>query len=253
MAQDLEPSQEPDHSPDPEIISKSKRRSFLKKVDEEYIERKKRQKLRSVSSEEIEKEDKFFNNLYRARAERSKEMASKDKLTGLPNRRAFDEAIARLTSEKKPLAMLILDIDKFKNVNDTYGHDAGDEVLKKVSQRLEQSIKSHEDILTRTRSVGRIGGEEFAVLLPGITNVDDLTKVAERIRLNIGDSPMSVDIGGKTIELPITVSIGGGLYRGESIKSFFRSVDQKLFLAKKNGRNQSVVVQPDAMTSDQAA
>lgn len=96
--------------------------------------------------------------------------------------------------------------------------------------------------------------EEFAVLLPGITNVDDIIRVAERIRSSIGSSPISVDKDGKNIELPVTVSIGGGVYRGGSATEFFSRVDTiGLYGAKTSGKNKVVIVPPKIEPLEQVA
>ena len=164
-------------------------------------------------------------------------------MTGLPNRRAFDEQYANLISKGKPFGLLIFDLDNFKYFNDVHGHMVGDNVLTQVSFLAASSIRSKrdkntsEDSIAKTGTLGRFGGDEFAVLLPDITNVDDLKRVAERLRTTIGNSPISVNKYGKTI----TLSAGDGIYNGEDAKEFFIRVDtQGLYKAKK--KNNKVVI-----------
>lgn len=150
-----------------------------------------------------------------------------DKLTNLYNRRYFEDTvmnkIAELNNERSSVSMLILDIDRFKNVNDTYGHDAGDSVLAEVAMLIKQCLRK-EDILVRW------GGEEFVVILP-FTNAQEGTVIAERIRTNIENHifkyvkkiTISIGVAEKTIE--------------ESFEDWFRRVDNAMYKAKEGGRN----------------
>lgn len=154
-----------------------------------------------------------------------------DVLTELPNRRYFENAFEAYLNEfnavGKSLGLLVLDLDFFKSVNDNYGHDVGDLVLREVALRLHAITRSH-DI------VARLGGEEFAVVAP-FTNHDQLLNIAERYRSNI--ESLKVDIG--NLILRPTVSIGVATNEGEhtDIHEMFKRADHKLYEAKNSGRN----------------
>ena len=151
-----------------------------------------------------------------------------DALTGLANRRPFAEYLGLsmdLARRKQiPTCMLLADIDHFKSINDTYGHDVGDMVLRALAGMLRSAC--------RTRDLAaRIGGEEFAVLLTA-TKLEDAVLVAERIRQNIGKTPLLPD-GGR-----VTVSIGVAQYRpNESAQTFMKRADAAMYRAKAGGRN----------------
>ncbi|MEZ5870603.1 MAG: GGDEF domain-containing protein [Nitratireductor sp.] len=157
--------------------------------------------------------------------------ASTDPLTGLHNRRYFETALqdvlTEFSAQQAPLGLLVFDLDHFKLVNDTHGHDAGDIVLKEVALRL-KAITRDSDI------VARIGGEEFAVITPYASH-EQLLMVAERYREMI--SSLKVDIG-KVILRP-TISIGVATNsKGETeAADLFKAADRKLYEAKRNGRN----------------
>lgn len=158
-------------------------------------------------------------------------LATTDVLTDLPNRRSFMEQAGKRHAEwlrhRRPYAVLMLDLDHFKQVNDTYGHLAGDLVLKIVASSLRQHIRC-EDI------IGRLGGEEFCVLLIGLGEAD-VVLLAERIRAEI--AKLIIEFEGQTI--PITASFG--LLPPESLSDDFNKVlkdaDQMMYQAKKEGRN----------------
>ncbi len=154
-----------------------------------------------------------------------------DSLTGLWNRRHFDEQLERVLAETDRFggscALVICDIDHFKKVNDTYGHDAGDAVLVQVAEALREAV--------RTVDVSaRIGGEELAVILPQ-TSLDGAVELADRLRQRI--ESLAVPHDGVTLR--VTVSMGVATYRvGEAGKAqLFKRADEKLYLAKNSGRN----------------
>ncbi|WP_011581079.1 MULTISPECIES: GGDEF domain-containing protein [Chelativorans] len=153
-----------------------------------------------------------------------------DSLTGTYNRRYFDDALAEYLLEfgriHKPVGLIILDLDHFKQVNDAYGHDIGDEVLRRVARCL-QELTRHDDV------VARLGGEEFAILAP---NMDEqgLAKLGERARQAI--SALAVNAG--NIRLRISTSVGLAVWDGnESVEEFYRRADRMLYQAKRMGRN----------------
>ena len=154
-----------------------------------------------------------------------------DELTGLPNRRAFvqrlDQELSRSQRTGKPLAMVLLDIDKFKAINDGYGHYVGDMILRCYAQNMIQELRQH-DLLAR------YGGEEFVLLLPE-TLLDEARQAMGKLARRIQREPL--DAGGTTIVLP-TFSAGIACLRaGESAMGLINRADQALYLAKRLGRN----------------
>ncbi|EOC1778115.1 sensor domain-containing diguanylate cyclase [Vibrio fluvialis] len=151
-----------------------------------------------------------------------------DSMTGLLNRRGLDKAIESFRLENVPFSVLALDIDYFKKVNDTYGHDVGDELLKNVSQLMKNQAREH-DVLCRA------GGEEFMIFLPN-TDLNRAFEAAERIR-------KSIEIYSFPIVGNITISIGISSWEGlaERIDDVIKKSDQALYKAKNNGRNRTEV------------
>ncbi len=158
-----------------------------------------------------------------------KHESERDFLTGLYNRRSiitFLEKFIELSKRNdKPLSFMILDLDKFKRINDTYGHIVGDEVLKSVARAIEDSIRSS-DI------AGRFGGEEFSVILPE-TNLNKACDVAERIRSNIEN----MRVKNQNEDISITVSVGVAEFKDDTINGFIGKADKALYEAKESGRN----------------
>ena len=154
-----------------------------------------------------------------------------DHLTGLSNRRAFFE-VAGLEFERwkkrpRPLSLLTIDADHFKNINDTYGHATGDVVLKHLSKILQDSVRSM-DI------VARVGGEEFCVLLPSI-DLEGAVKIAERIRTSVADSLLEVD--GKQIVYTVSIGVSEVDENVTGVDMLLKLADEALYLSKHKGRN----------------
>lgn len=162
-------------------------------------------------------------------------MAITDGLTGLFNHRNFQEKLAtefrRLERFSDPLSLLLIDIDFFKKINDTYGHPAGDEVLREVSRIISETIRSV-DI------PARYGGEEFAALLPG-TNHGGALKMAERLRGTIAKKRFRIE----EKELRLSVSIGASTspHDAGTKEELVEKADKALYYAKRNGRNRCVL------------
>ena len=156
-------------------------------------------------------------------------LADFDSLTGIYNRRKIEDIlileVERARRYGKPLSVLFIDIDNFKEINDTYGHKRGDQVLRRVASLIRQELRS-------TDCVGRFGGEEFLVVLPE-TKPEEAVKVAERIRRIIERT----DFGG----VRVTVSIGVTGYRdGETHMDILERVDSAMYKAKADGKNRVV-------------
>ncbi len=186
----------------------------------------------------------FMVNALTGQCERLKELASKDKNTGLWNQNAFMEYVANLFEDKKSITMfsfVFADIDHFKVVNDTYGHDAGDFVLKEVGLIIKETMRVFDvgaKISEKKTGVEayRIGGEEFGFILHG-TDANGAYSFAERLRRNIAEHQFVYE--GKTID--VTMSFGVTEYVKEADKSFDtmkKRGDEALYESKNNGRNQ---------------
>lgn len=164
-------------------------------------------------------------------------LAATDTLTGLANRRHFLDqmalALARCQRHDTPIALLMLDLDFFKQVNDQYGHATGDEVLRHVAGIMAASLR-------RIDLLGRLGGEEFAILLPD-TDVEGATEFAERLRQETATHPASTPTG----EIRITISIGVTPFLADDahVDTILARADRALYRAKGNGRNR-VEVEP---------
>ena len=162
--------------------------------------------------------------------------ATHDALTGVWNRgtilETLEREISRSRREGGSLGVIIGDLDHFKSVNDTYGHLAGDDVLKEATRRMQASVRSYD-------AVGRYGGEEFLILLPGCNSAVIADK-AEQLRAAVSGSPMETQSG----SLRITMSLGGvatAAWPDEDSKHILNMVDSALYRAKQEGRNRSVM------------
>nr|WP_318540045.1 sensor domain-containing diguanylate cyclase [Terribacillus saccharophilus] len=158
-------------------------------------------------------------------------MAYHDTLTGLPNRRLFkeklDQALEEAKQTKKKVAVMYLDLDNFKYINDTFGHDVGDELLNQFAQRVKECLRE-EDVLSRQ------GGDEFTILLPAIEEEQDAIRIAENIRASF---QRAWNIGRNLFKT--TSSIGIAFYPAHGKKGYelMRSADTALYQAKKDGKN----------------
>ena len=167
--------------------------------------------------------------------------AATDSLTELPNNRAFREALARELARsvraKTPVSLIMVDIDFFKRVNDTYGHAAGDETLRAVAQRLRGALRAGD-------MPARYGGEEFVVLLP-VTEIEGARVVAERLRNAIAAAPVVLEDG---TSLPVTASFGVAVTMAGPPDSseLFNRADSALYVAKRGGRNRVEVERSEA-------
>ncbi|MBC8419853.1 MAG: diguanylate cyclase [Desulfobacterales bacterium] len=162
------------------------------------------------------------------------ELANTDPLTGLLNRRAFlermEQEMSRAQREKKPLSLILADIDHFKSVNDTYGHQIGDLVLQRFVGQLTTSTRPYDFL-------GRYGGEEFVVCLPGGDGLQ-AASVSERIRRQVEDMEIMLPDDSRSIR--ITASFGtasNSIESGKNIDLLIKRADDALYLAKDKGRN----------------
>jgi len=176
-----------------------------------------------------------FNHM----ADELKARARTDDLTSLPNFRAFreriDSEIDRAARYESRFGVLVLDLDRFKNYNDTYGHLAGNDALQRVSRAIRETVRSVD-------FPARYGGEEFAVILPEI-DAASVALIAERVRIAVEALPAPA--GGSTV----TVSIGVAIYPidGANPEALFKTADERLYVAKEQGRNRVISAAPTTL------
>lgn len=159
-----------------------------------------------------------------------KNQAIIDGLTGLFNHRylyeRLEEEVKKYSRNNSSFVVMMLDIDHFKNINDTWGHLTGDKILKELSQILKENIR-------QTDVVGRYGGEEFLIMLTEI-NLNEGFEIAEKVR-------QVIQFAEFTDKIRLTVSIGIEAYNGENISELIKKADNKLYVAKNSGRNKTVL------------
>ena len=157
-----------------------------------------------------------------------------DELTGLRNRRAVMQELELLVAtarrHRRPLSALMIDVDRFKEINDTYGHRAGDEVLNKIAHRIMGRLRTG-DI------AGRLGGDEILILLPE-TDAEGAAALADSVRAAVAARPVMTPEG----PIDVTVSVGAGSWDGESADLLRDRADQALYAAKAAGRDRSVAL-----------
>ncbi|MBL4892739.1 MAG: PleD family two-component system response regulator [Rhizobiaceae bacterium] len=179
---------------------------------------------------------KRYNDCLRNSVQNTIEMAVTDGLTGLHNRRYLDSHLATLFDKAKAkqshLSTIMCDIDHFKLVNDTHGHDVGDEVIREFAERLKKCVRGVD-------LASRYGGEEFVVVMPD-TDVALAAIVAERIRASIADHPFIVEKGASQLAITVSVGVSSIEEDDDDPLKLLKRADIGLYTAKKNGRNQVI-------------
>jgi two-component system cell cycle response regulator len=179
---------------------------------------------------------KRYADRLRDNVQQSIEMAITDGLTGLYNRRYMESHLGSLLEQAgargKPLTIMVLDIDFFKSINDTYGHDAGDDVLREFATRIRKSIRGID-------LACRLGGEEFVIVMPE-TDMAVATIVAERLRRRIASEPFIIAQGAKAIDVTISIGIATLDTADDTASTILKRADQALYRAKRDGRNRVV-------------
>nr|WP_319388837.1 PleD family two-component system response regulator [uncultured Cohaesibacter sp.] len=180
---------------------------------------------------------KRYTDALRDSIQHTMELAIMDGLTQLYNRRYMtshlNALLASAREKQKPLSVLLMDIDFFKSVNDTHGHDAGDEVLQEFSQRMRKNTRGID-------LVCRYGGEEFVVIMPD-TDHSLATVVAERIRKKVFEKPFIIHKGRQMIDVTVSIGLASSSKGLETQDELLKRADQALYQAKHDGRNRVVV------------
>lgn len=175
-----------------------------------------------------------------------KKLAFFDSLTGLPNRHSIEQKLIALVDVAKStgtlFGILLIDLDSFKNVNDTYGHIVGDQLLTRVSRRLKKRLRESD-------TAGRIGGDEFMVIVRNIRDSDQLIDIANNF-IDAFTTPVVLN-DSITLPLNVTITIGASLYpiHGKDYVHLFRNADTALYHAKAEGKNRAQLYQSEFTTS----
>jgi two-component system cell cycle response regulator len=176
---------------------------------------------------------KRYQDALKAQYQKSVSMALTDGLTGLYNRHYLNTHLGNMvkqaTKNGKNLALMIMDMDHFKSVNDTYGHDVGDMVLKQLADMISRAARS-------TDLAARFGGEEFVILMPETDPVAALG-AANRMREIVENTPFIISKDGKTINRTVSIGVANLLETGDSGEGLLKRADEALYFAKNNGRN----------------
>jgi two-component system, cell cycle response regulator len=179
---------------------------------------------------------KKYQDALKANYKKTISQAITDGLTGLYNRHYLDNHLNNLVREalnnNKPLSLMILDIDKFKSVNDTYGHDVGDVALKHISAIIVSTVRSSD-------LAARLGGEEFVVLMPGTDSVQ-AKAAAERLRKNVEISSFAIPHPPGKISITVSIGVSFMNEMGDSGQALLKRADEAMYKAKNAGRNQVV-------------
>jgi len=180
---------------------------------------------------------KRYTDFLRDSLDHSLELAVTDQLTGLHNRRYMEgqlEALVRraVVGGGDPVSLLVIDIDHFKKINDGFGHDVGDEVLREFAVRLASNVRAVDLPV-------RFGGEEFVVVMPD-TELDHAQRIAERIRLHVAGSPFRVMGGEELLTVTISIGVAASLPEADDQVRLLRRADEALYEAKASGRNRVI-------------
>lgn len=179
---------------------------------------------------------KRYNDRLRMSVTETIEMAVTDPLTGLHNRRYLDSHLKTLfdrsMARRRPLSVMITDLDRFKKINDTFGHDGGDAVLREFAARLRKNVRGID-------LACRFGGEEFVVVMPD-TEASVAKMVAERIRSEIEKHPFTIDAEGNAINVTISIGVSSLRHGQDSVDALVKRADIALYEAKASGRNRVV-------------
>ncbi len=195
--------------------------------------------IRNKDGEIIGAVESFSNNekviQTRRQVDELRQSVFTDPLTGVGNRRQLEERLYATKIEVERgvgiAGLIFIDIDKFKNINDTYGHEVGDEILLMVVRTLKHNLRA-------TDLLGRWGGDEFMAIIQDVQDLSTLQDVAKKLRVMVESSRLDLE----TVRLSVTISIGATLIQaGETSENFFQRADQLMYKSKQAGRNQITV------------
>ncbi|MGE0047009.1 MAG: PleD family two-component system response regulator, partial [Hyphomonadaceae bacterium] len=179
---------------------------------------------------------KRYMDALRATLDQGLELAVTDQLTGLFNRRflttQLEPLVLRAACGGDPVSVMIADIDHFKKINDTYGHDVGDEVLREFAARMATNVRPSDFAC-------RMGGEEFAVVMPNTTG-DVGCLAAERLRRHVAGAPFIVANGTERLDITVSIGVAATEGRDETAETLIKRADEGLYQAKRSGRNRVV-------------
>jgi two-component system cell cycle response regulator len=179
---------------------------------------------------------KRYTDYLRDNLDHSLELAVTDQLTGLHNRRYMQSRLdalgKRAAAGGEPVALLVVDIDHFKKINDSFGHPVGDEVLREFAVRLASNVRAIDLPV-------RFGGEEFVVVMPD-TRLEDAHRIAERIRLHVAGSPFRVLGGEELLSVTISIGVAASLAGADTPQALLRRADAAMYEAKAAGRNRVI-------------
>ena len=192
---------------------------------------------------------KLLDDRLRATYAQNLTAAVTDSLTGLNNRHYLESHFVavsrRLESAKKPISLLVLDLDKFKSVNDTHGHMVGDEVLKGLARRILGNLRTMDTAV-------RYGGEEFLVLMPEAT-LAEATAAAERLRRAVADQPFDASVPEGKLAATISIGVASTMAGADGLHAVIKAADAALYEAKRTGRNRVVTAGPNPQHEDPPA
>lgn len=179
-----------------------------------------------------------------AAQESMRHAATHDSLTGLMNRGEVMDTLRRelerARRSQKPVCVILGDLDKFKDINDTCGHLFGDEVLREIGRRLRAKLRVYD-------AVGRYGGEEFLMILPGCDAMTGIIR-ADQLRLNVAAKPVVSTRGSRTVTLSLGIAVSTDI-DGQDVEVLLHHADKGLYLAKKNGRNRVEHIEADLQST----
>ncbi len=226
------------HRPVLAIVNADERKQMLKALElgvNDVIPRPiDMQELQARARTQIKR--KRYTDFLRNTLDRSLELAVTDPLTGLNNRRFLDHQLNMLMARHMKggagMSLLMLDIDFFKRINDGYGHDGGDEVLKEFARRLALNVRAID-------MACRFGGEEFVVLMPE-TEGGDALRIAERVRAQVADEPFLLS-DGRSLWVTVSVGVATSQGLGDGPEGLVKRADEAVYEAKQSGRNRVIV------------
>lgn len=229
---------------DPENVKEGRRRARIIPEIETNLQRYEKGFLTkseylALTANRVLDQDRQLSYLRQA-LEKAKGKILFDRTTGLPNEEYFQESYEEAVKKGEPFGLLLIDFDRFKNINDKYSHGIGDEALTHAGKTINEAMREDG---TEGFTVFRLHGDEYAAIVRNVQDPEILKKIAERARTASEKTPLKTTFGGNAVTIPITFSIGGAIYKGEDPTEFRKRVDtQALINGAKLSRNTSVIL-----------